>query len=431
MAACYVLSGGDVGGRVGGDRPAGALMKILLLPPWFPWPAFDGGRIRVFETIRYLAERHEVSLAAPVAQPEVAERAQPLHALCEHIEAPTATFAPLAMLAGFADGLPGWRPIAQCAVYEPKLARVIRRLTARQRFDIVQVEFSFAAAYLAAIDPRSTAKTVLTMHNVETARFERELRFPQPWLRRIAMRSDQLLARNWEQAAVERFDGVAVVSGPDLAWVQSHSPQAVVELAPNGIDTARYTPIAYAGPGLTGPSAAFTGVMDYPPNVDAAVWFCEEILPTVRARLPGFVFKIVGRDPTPKVRALARRPGVVVTGQVPDIVPELADCLALLVPLRSGGGTRLKILQALALGRPVVSTSLGAEGLEVVDGETVLLAETAAQFADQLVALAGSPELRERLARTGRALVEARYDWRQCLAGLDRLYDRLLNGVAA
>jgi glycosyltransferase involved in cell wall biosynthesis len=171
--------------------------------------------------------------------------------------------------------------------------------------------------------------------------------------------------------------------------------------------------------------------MNYPPNVDAAVWFCEQILPTVRARLPEFMFRIVGRDPTPQVRALARHQGVVVTGQVPDIAPHLADCLALLVPLRSGGGTRLKIIEAMALGRPVVSTPIGAEGLEVVDGQTILLAETAGQFADQLVALVNSPELRDRLARHGRALVEARYDWRQCLAGLDRLYDRLLNGTAA
>ena len=405
-------------------------MKILLLAPWFPWPAFDGGRIRVLETIRYLAERHEVSLVAPVARPEVAQQAQPLQALCERIEAPTATFPPLAMLAGWADGLPGWRPIAQCAVYDPKLARAVRRLTSRQRFDIVQVEFSFAAAYLRAIEPRSGARTVLTMHNIETARFERELRFPQPWLRRIAMRSDRLLAPGWEKAAVGSFDGVAVVSEPDLAWVRRHVPAAVVELTPNGIDTARHAPLAFAPP-PTGPCAAFTGVMDYPPNVDAAVWFCEEILATVRARLPEFVFKIVGRDPTPQVRALARRPGVVVTGQVPDIVPQLADCLALLVPLRSGGGTRLKILQAMALGRPVVATPMGAEGLEVIDGETILLAETAGQFADHLVALASSSELRDRLARQGRALVEARYDWRQCLAGLDRLYDRLLSGGAA
>jgi glycosyltransferase involved in cell wall biosynthesis len=406
-------------------------MKILLLTPWFPWPAFDGGRIRVFETIRYLAARHEVSLLAPAAGREMVEQAQPLRALCQHIEAPRASFAPLAMLAGFAGGLPGLRPIAQCAVYDPRLADALRRLTSRIRFDIVQIEFSFAATYLDAIAARAAAKTVLTMHNVETTRFERELRFPQPRLRRIAMRCDQLLAPGWEPAAAGAFDGVAVVSVPDLSWVRSRIPQAVVELAPNGIDTARYTPAAFAGPALAGPSAAFTGVMDYPPNIDAAVWFCDAILPAVRARLPEFVFKIVGRDPTPRVQALARRPGVVVTGRVPDIVPHLAESLALLVPLRSGGGTRLKILEALALGRPVISTPLGAEGLEVVDGESILLAETPAQFADHLVALAGSSELRERLVRNGRALVEARYDWRQCLTGLDRLYDRLLNGAAA
>jgi glycosyltransferase involved in cell wall biosynthesis len=217
------------------------------------------------------------------------------------------------------------------------------------------------------------------------------------------------------------------VSEPDLAWVRRHVPGAVAELAPNGIDTARYAPAATVP---AGPCAAFTGAMDYPPNVDAAAWFCEAILPAVRARLPGFMFRIVGRDPTPQVRALARRPGVVVTGEVPEIAPHLADCLALVVPLRAGGGTRLKILEALALGRPVVATRLGAEGLGLADGETVLLAETAAQFADHLAALAGSPALRERLARQGRALVEARYDWRHCLSGLDRLYERLLNGAS-
>lgn len=406
-------------------------MKILLLTPWFPWPAFDGGRIRVFETIRYLAQRHEVSLLAPLARRASAREAQPLEALCRHVETPRAAFAPLAMLAGFAGGLPDLRPIAQCAVYDPGLAQALRQLTARMRFDIVQVEFSFAAVYLRALDPSCRARTVLTMHNVETARFEREMRYPQPWRRRIAMRCDRLLAPGWEPAAVRRFDGIAVVSAPDMAWVRRHVPDAVVELTPNGIDTARYQPADLAEETAAAPSAAFTGVMDYPPNIDAAVWFCQAILPTVRARLPEFVFKIVGRDPAPQVKALAGQQGVVVTGRVPEIAPQLAGTLAVLVPLRSGGGTRLKILEAMALGRPVISTSLGAEGLDVVDGESILLAETAEQFATHLVALASSPELRARLARNGRALVEARYDWRGCLTGLDRLYDRLLHERAA
>lgn len=406
-------------------------MKILLLTPWFPWPAFDGGRIRVYETIRHLAERHEVTLLAPVTSPEMARQAQPLQSLCAQVAAPRAAFFPHAFVAAFAAGLPRLSPIAQCAVYDPNLARVLREMTSRIPFDIVQIEFSFAASYLKAIDPRCPAKTVLNMHNVETNRFERELQLPQPWLRRIGMHCDQLLAPDWEPAAVGRFDGVTVVSAADQAWVESHVPGAVVELTPNGVDTARYVPAPFGEPALAGPSAAFTGVMDYPPNIDAAVWFSEEILPVVRARLPGFVFKIVGRDPTPRVQALAGRAGVVVTGRVPEVIPHLVDSLALLVPLRSGGGTRLKIVEALALGRPVISTRAGAEGLQVVDGETILFAETAEQFAAQLVALAGSPELRTRLARNGRALVEARYDWRRCLAGLDRLYDRLRHGLAA
>ena len=166
--------------------------------------------------------------------------------------------------------------------------------------------------------------------------------------------------------------------------------------------------------------------MDYPPNEDAVVWFANEILPSLRAGQPEMGFTIVGRSPTPAVKALARRPGIRVTGEVEDIRPYLAEAVALVVPLRSGGGTRLKILQAMAMGRPVVSTTLGAEGLEIADGDNIIVADSPERFAESIVRLAIAPDTAARIGLAGRRLALAKYDWRQCLRGLEDLYQALL-----
>jgi glycosyltransferase involved in cell wall biosynthesis len=166
--------------------------------------------------------------------------------------------------------------------------------------------------------------------------------------------------------------------------------------------------------------------MNHPPNVDAAVWFGHDILPMLQRELPDLYFTVVGREPDLKVRALTERHGVQVTGEVADVRPYIAGCSVFVVPLRSGGGTRLKILQAMAMGRPVISTSLGAEGLEVTPGVNILIAERPAEFVRHILKLVASPEVARRLGRAGRRLVEDKYDWRTCLHGLERLYDTLL-----
>jgi glycosyltransferase involved in cell wall biosynthesis len=171
--------------------------------------------------------------------------------------------------------------------------------------------------------------------------------------------------------------------------------------------------------------------MDYPPNVDAAGWFCTEILPALKRKIPHLVFKIVGKNPHPQILKLGKRSGVQVTGTVADIRGYVAGALALVVPLRSGGGTRLKILEAMAMERPVISTSVGAEGLEITPGIDILIADDAEQFVEQVQALVKSPETSNRLGRAGRRLVMEKYDWRVCLSGLERLYGTLLGSEAA
>lgn len=405
-------------------------MNILLVSPRCPWPPFDGGSIRILETLRHLSRRHRVSLLATVTPPGDAGDDGPLRAICEHVE--TSVLSPRAwpVARRLTRGLLCGRPVIPGFYHDVGLAKRLRRTTSRHRYDVVQIEFSYAAPYVHAIDPSCGASTVLSMHNVEARRFEREVGLSLRADRRLAAAWDRAFHRRWEERAIGHFDGVASVSEPERSWVLERIPEALVELVPNGVDTDHFRP---GGPPdlVDPPTIVFTGAMHYPPNIDAARWFCERIWPRLRQRVGDLRFQIVGRDPDRRAAALGRMAGVEVTGEVADVRPHLTKSRCVVVPLRSGGGTRLKILEAMASERPVVSTTLGAEGLAVTPGRDILIADDAESFAAQVLDLLHSPERARRLGRAGRRLVESRYRWSHCLEGLDRLYGRLIEKRAA
>jgi len=396
-------------------------MNILLLSPWLPWPPFGGALIRTFETLSYLLRSNQVTLLAPLRYPEETKNI----AMINHLGAKVITTALSdefpEVLRRLSRGLLHGRPLIQSMHYDPNLARQIYKLTSQEVYDIIHVEFSFMAPYLASVSPRSQAKKVLSMHNVESLRFARELKFARG-VRRVALLNDRILFKNWEEKSLCRFDGILAVSASEQAWIKKHAPAATVEIVPNGVDSNYFS---VADGSRANCSIVFTALMNYPPNIDAVMWCCDEILPIVRSKHPEICFKIVGDKPGPAVLALAQKKGVQVTGRVPDVRPYLSESLALVVPLRSGGGTRLKILEAMAMGRPVVSTYQGAEGLEITDGVNILLADTPEKFASHISALIVDPQLGKRLGAAGRYLVETKYDWRTCLSQLENFYHAL------
>lgn len=219
------------------------------------------------------------------------------------------------------------------------------------------------------------------------------------------------------------FDGILATSELERAWIQRHAPAAQVELLPNGVDVEYFQATKAV---KDRQSLVFIGLMNYPPNIDAMRWFGRDIWPQLYQQFPQLRLKIVGRFPPPSILALSEQPGICVTGEVPDVRPYVAEALACVVPLRAGGGTRLKILSTMAQGRPVISTQLGAEGLAVTPGEHILLAENAEQFIRHVQTLLDHPQRGEQLGRAARQLVVERYPWRACLRGLETLYDTLL-----
>ena len=380
--------------------------------------------------MRYLSRRHSVTLVSSVCRSDEMDHASAVKDFCQNVITTVLPNGTRSVVSRLSRGVLSRRPLIQSFYYDARLAAKVKELTSRVAYDLIQVEFPFLAPYLSAVEPRSRAKKILTMHNIESLRFERELQLAHWGKRRLVLLGNHLFFREWEKEALRQFDGIITVSDLERTWVQQHAPQSLVDVVPNGVDTEYFRPGSPIA-STSNPYIVFTGAMDYPPNVDAAGWLCSEILPQLQRSVPGIRLKIVGKNPHPRVLELGQRKGVEVTGTVADIRGYVAESLALVVPLRSGGGTRLKILEAMALERPVISTTVGAEGLDINPGTDILIADDAQRFVDHIRSVLGSPEKAEAIGKAGRRLVMGKYDWRVCLGGLERLYGRLLGDKAA
>jgi glycosyltransferase involved in cell wall biosynthesis len=313
--------------------------------------------------------------------------------------------------------------------WSAEFSTTLHTVLEQSAFDIVQCEFSYMGGYAPRRPRYDRAKWLLDAHNIEH-RLNETLSRTSEGLAGLAYRiyadREARLRRREELEACLRVDRVVTVSAIDREILLREAPGLEVDIVPNGVDLDWFD-TSGGSESARRPSAVFVGKMDYRPNVDAVRWFCREILPLVKSRVPAFVFTICGNDPVESVLALGKIEGVVVTGRVPDTRPYLEDAAVAVVPLRAGSGTRLKVLEAMAMGRPVVSTPIGAEGLDVVSGEDFAEADSPNEFAARIIDLLDNPDERERLGRAGRDLVEASYGWPAVVARLERVYEELLS----
>jgi glycosyltransferase involved in cell wall biosynthesis len=269
------------------------------------------------------------------------------------------------------------------------------------------------ADFLAAAPnfPRGIATpVVLFQHNVEHMIWKR-LRDVErtPW-RRVLLEVEWKKMRRYEALACEKADLTLAVSDADRELLAQCAPRATIRTIPTGVDTAYFHP---NGAEEAPTSLVFTGAMDWYPNEDGVIYFIDTILSAIRRSVPEVSLSVVGRNPSERLRSVAARAGVHVTGTVEDVRPHVARATICVVPLRVGGGTRLKIFEAMAMGKAVVSTTVGAEGLPVVPGHHLLLADGVEDFANAVTSLLRDPGRRQRLGRAGRRLVQDHHSWTQ------------------
>jgi sugar transferase (PEP-CTERM/EpsH1 system associated) len=391
-------------------------MEILVFAPYAPYPPRFGGAARMFHLIRGLARDHRVTLLC-FASAEEAGAIGPIREICAavHIVEPPsgASWKRFYQLRSVLER----RAYGYHAYYSVEMASRLAALLANRRFDVVQVEFGNIASYYALPD---TVLRVVDEHNVEYLLLERTSRQEANPLRRLYNRLQAEWLRRDELTACRRSDGILTTSAVDRAVLAQDVADVPIRVVPNGVDTDFFTP----GKDPVDPNQiVFTGAIDYRPNTDGVLYFCSEILPRIHVVEPKATFAIVGRNPPRQVRRLTDR--VLVTGTIPDVRPWMRKAAVFVVPLRVGSGTRLKILEAMATGCAVVSTSLGCEGLEVTPEGDILIGDTPEAFAEQVVRCLRDPDLRARLGAQGRALVERRYRWEPIGEELAAFYQEL------
>lgn len=397
-------------------------MNILFVTYGLPVPPDSGARIRDFNLISRIAAEHDVSVLSLLEFPDELDHAEPLRAICSNVDGVVARRSWLgtavAAIGGFLEG----RPVATTPFIYRDLAQRIREMTGSRQFDVVQIEHSFLAPYRDALAPGYKGATVLSLHNIGAQQY-RSMYDMSSGAARLPAAIKRFLMRGWEAAYAQQFDRTIVVSDRDRERLLETAPGCRVAVIENGVDCNKLRPLAMPQPDRQ--EILFVGTMGYLPNRDGARYFCREILPIIRESLPDCRLTIAGSGGLEHLSDLAR-PGLIeITGRVADLQPYYARSRVAVVPLRSGGGSRLKILEAMAFGRPVVSTSLGREGLDLVDGREILTADEPGTFARQVVTLIEDQQRWTEQVSAARLRVEQSYDWSLIAGRLDALYGRL------
>jgi len=396
-------------------------MRVLVVSPHFPRFPSTGSDVRVFCLMREGAARHRYHLvgAHHYGQPPDPEG---LASICEAWDQVSAPAPPVrGRLGRLALRLrESWSARPRAVESLMALRRPMRK-SIRKILDTLDPQVAFVIhTVMAPVVERIAGlpPMVVDVHDLAWMICERQAAVAAGAAARSAALRQARLTRAVEARLFRSEATFACCSDVDRRQILEMAPSARVVVVPNGVDVDYFSPAPVGTPGRL----VFTGNMVTRPNEDAAVWFCNSILERVGRHRPEAHLDVVGLDPGPAVRALAG-PRVSVHGGVPDVRPFLASAEVVVVPLRIGSGTRLKILEAMAMGRPVVSTRVGAEGLDLRDGVDALLADTEEEFADRVLTLLGDEDLRQRLAGNGRQLVEERYSWRALAPKLDQAFE--------
>jgi glycosyltransferase involved in cell wall biosynthesis len=443
-------------------------VKILILSPYPPYPPHGGGTMRIYQLVRGLAARHDLTCLSFAPDLAAEQALAPLQRVCRvvTVRGPIARGLPRRAWTTLASRLPDMA-LRNAA---PAYANALRALLATEQFDVVQAESIEMAGYLLRVKndqlrvqnrshPLSSSdltqnskleafnsKLVLDQFNAEYVLQKRAaltsvrvgLRLPgharDLKANAVGIAGGAYSLAQWrklkryESLVMRQCDAVVAVAAEDRATLLGLAPAATIGVVPNGVDTAYFSRAAMAADrvatlSFSAPTLVFSGTLDFRPNVDAVTWFVREVLPQVRARRPDARLLVVGKRPAPALRRLADEGALLLTGEVADVRPYLAGAAVYVVPMRIGGGVRLKLLEALALELPTVSTSMGAEGLAGLRaGEHCLVADDAAGFAEATLQLLDEPVLGQTLGAAGRVLACQRYDWEVIVPKLEALY---------
>lgn len=386
--------------------------RILVISPYFPFPANNGGKVRMYNLICHLARHNDVYLLSYIDQPHMTEFVPAMEKVCRKVY--TVLREENKRIVN--DTLP--RSVS--FFYTPEMINTLERVLDEVRPQLVQIDFLIMTQYVNHLDG---IPVVYTEHDISNINFE------QSFHDRDLPETHRFVEWNklvkFEKQILPRFKSIIVLTERDRRILAEFIPGLSSVLIPTGVDIDHYMPDPgrkYEG---TGTKIAYVGHYRHYPNFDAAAYFIKDIFPHIRAEIPEAVFYAIGSGVTPQLQELAG-PSVVVTGEVVDVKPHLSAADVFVAPVRLGGGIKGKILEAMACGVPVVATQETSQGVACVPGEDFLVAGDARDFAAKTLALMKDPALRRTLSANARRRVEELYDWNQIALHMDTYYDSLL-----
>jgi glycosyltransferase involved in cell wall biosynthesis len=390
-------------------------LRILFLSRWFPYPPSNGSKLRIYNLLRGLAQQHEVTLLTFTDQPDAEQNPPELQTLCQEIRVvPWKLFNPRSWRARF--GILSLYPRSMIDTFSPKMRQYIEQTLSTRNYDIViasEIDMAVYSQYFQRIPALLDELQV----GVPYERFTGAI---SPW-QRFRYGLTWLKQRHYLGSILENFRVCTVVSDRERQLLsQAVTGYQSIEVIPNCIHLASYRQVQEIPEPNT---LIFTGAFSFSPNYEAMVWFLREVYPLVQAQIPDVHLTITGNHEN----RFPPAHNVTLTGFVDDVHLYVARSWASIVPLFTGGGTRLKILEAMALGTPVVATSKGAEGLEVQTGKHLLVADTPEAFSQEVVRLLKEPDLRRQLADNAYQLVREKYDWEVVMPRFLHLVDRVAN----
>jgi glycosyltransferase involved in cell wall biosynthesis len=407
-------------------------MNILIVSPYLPLPlGGHGGSVYLYEMLKRLCTRHAVTLVSFADRDEMAmaKDLSPL-ALTTHIvprrKGPSrspgdALFLVVSRMLQMARSVLSWEPYYVSKFRSARMSRMIRRVTSDVQYDVVQIEYAQMGTYRGEV---RSGKTII--HEIDVVfrtmlRYHREARSP---LKRGAFFVEMCRWKRYEPAMAGRFDGVSTLTQPDRLMLQRMTGIRTIEVLPPGVETA---PVPAPIPAREGGTLLFVGNLAQLPNADAALWLCTEIFPRIAAEYPGAGLSIIGRGASPALRAAATDPRIRILNFVEDLRPHFLHAGVFIAPLRLGGGIKIKMLDALAHGCPVVTTPVGAEGITGLDASSVRISRTADGLARLCVDLLRDPGRAAELGRRGQAVVGGNFSWDLIMQRTTAYYHSLLH----
>ena len=392
-------------------------MNILYLCHRFPYPPKRGGKIRPFNMIRHFhAAGHAVTVCSLARSPAEAQEARGIAPHCTAFE--IGMVDEPVQFARMVARLPLTTPSSMGYFFSRQLASKVRELLARQRWDLIFVHCSSVAQYVEHVQG---IPKILDFGDMDSQKWLEYANYkPFPLSLGYRLEGAKMLAA--EKRLARRFDLCTTTTRAEWQTLEDYGTGALTDWFPNGVDADFFAP---DGGEYDPDTISFIGRMDYYPNQECMARFCRDVWPRLKSQRPAMKLLIVGADPSPEMRRLGDLPGVTVTGSVPDVRPYIRGSAAMVAPLTIARGTQNKILEAMAMGVPVVTSTVAAGGVDAVPAEHLLVADTAEQLAIAVLKLVSDRSARARLADAGRARVRSHHDWAQSMMRLDRICQRV------